>query len=445
VAALADPAWRSLCQSRDVTVLYIHGLNPYGFSHLRRTTHENVDLNRNFHDFSAPLPVNAAYREVQPLLIPQEWPPGADNQAAVESFLANHGAAAFQAAITRGQHEFPDGMFFGGTSACWSNLTVREVLRRHGQKAKRIAWIDIHTGLGPAAVGERIYAGRDDPTAVQRAREWWDGGGRTPVTSIYDGSSVSAFLTGMLFNAAYDQCPHVQYTGLALEFGTVPMQQTLQALRGEQWLLRNPLAPTEQAQQIRQQLKGAFYTDTDGWKEQVVRQSGGRRLGTEPAASDFEQAVENQAVDQFELNRHARRHLPASATSHDAGRLGPAMLAHMLHHAFHGTGDGIGAATGQCITGIGREFTYLAGGHVQTGGAGLERAQHDAVAGKDEAAQEAPPGVNRFHRDRRADHHHHQWPCRAPCQHSVPGANHRHPAVGAKAAGMVVAVGQPGL
>jgi hypothetical protein len=273
VAALADPAWRSLCQSRDVTVLYIHGLNPYGFSHLRRTTHENVDLNRNFHDFSAPLPVNAAYREVQPLLIPQEWPPGADNQAAVESFLANHGAAAFQAAITRGQHEFPDGMFFGGTSACWSNLTVREVLRRHGQKAKRIAWIDIHTGLGPAAVGERIYAGRDDPTAVQRAREWWDGGGRTPVTSIYDGSSVSAFLTGMLFNAAYDQCPHVQYTGLALEFGTVPMQQTLQALRGEQWLLRNPLAPTEQAQQIRQQLKGAFYTDTDGWKEQVVRQA----------------------------------------------------------------------------------------------------------------------------------------------------------------------------
>lgn len=273
VAALGDPAWRALCQARDVTVLYIHGLNPYGFSHLRRSTHENVDLNRNFHDFSAPLPVNAAYREVQPLLLPQEWPPGADNLAAIDRFLASHGAAAFQAAITRGQHEFPDGLFFGGTSACWSNLTVRRVLRSHGQQAARIGWIDIHTGLGPPGIGERIYAGRDDRDAVERARGWWDGGGRTPVTSIYDGSSVSAFLTGMMFNAAYDECPQAQYTGLALEFGTLPLAQTLQALRGEQWLLRNPQAPSQQAQQIRQQLRDAFYTDTDEWKKRVVPQA----------------------------------------------------------------------------------------------------------------------------------------------------------------------------
>ena len=59
VNALRDAAWRRAARDAGVAVLYIHALNPYGFSHIRRATHENVDLNRNFHDFSRPLPVEA--------------------------------------------------------------------------------------------------------------------------------------------------------------------------------------------------------------------------------------------------------------------------------------------------------------------------------------------------------------------------------------------------
>lgn len=273
VAALRDADWREHAKARGVAVLHLHGLNPYGFSHLRRTTHENVDLNRNFSDFSRPLPINDAYREVQPLLLPQEWPPTAANTAQIESYVASNGEAAFQAAITQGQHEFPDGLFFGGTEASWSNRMLREVLRTHGRRAARIAWIDIHTGLGPNGVGERIYAARDDSATLQRARQWWGGGGKTPVTSVYDGSSVSSFLTGMMFNAVYDECPQAEYTGMALEYGTVPVMQTLQSLRGEQWLERHPEAAPAVASHIRQQVRQAFYTDTDEWKEQVVAQA----------------------------------------------------------------------------------------------------------------------------------------------------------------------------
>lgn len=273
VAALRDAAWRRHARDRRVAVLYIHGLNPYGFSHLRRTTHENVDLNRNFNDFSRPLPVNDAFRDVQHLLIPQEWPPTAANASELGRYLASKGEAAYQAAITRGQHEFPDGLFFGGTEPSWSNKTLREVLRTHGRRAARIGWIDIHTGLGPSGVGERIYAAEDDADTLQRARKWWSGQGRTPVTSIYDGSSVSAFLTGMMFSAVYDECPQAEYTGMAIEYGTVPMMQTLQSLRAEQWLVRHPEAAPALAQQIRQQVKDSFYTDTDEWKEKVVAQA----------------------------------------------------------------------------------------------------------------------------------------------------------------------------
>jgi hypothetical protein len=82
VFATHDADWLAHARSRNVAVLYIHALNPYGFSHIRRATHENVDLNRNFQDFSKPLPVNEPYREIADLLIPSTWPPDAANTAA---------------------------------------------------------------------------------------------------------------------------------------------------------------------------------------------------------------------------------------------------------------------------------------------------------------------------------------------------------------------------
>lgn len=273
VAALRDAELRKYAAERGVAVLHIHALNPYGFSHIRRTTHENVDLNRNFHDFSQPLPVNAAYRELHPLLVPKQWPPTEENTRALGRYLQEHGEKAYQAAVTGGQHEFADGLFYGGSAPTWSNLAVREVLRTHGRRAGRIAWIDIHTGLGPSGVGERIYAGRDDAACIARAQQWWGGQGRTPVTSFYDGSSTSAKLTGLLFTSIYDECPQAEYTGMALEYGTVPVLETLHALRAEQWLHAHPEAPPALAGQIRQQVMDAFYTDTDTWREQVVRQA----------------------------------------------------------------------------------------------------------------------------------------------------------------------------
>lgn len=273
VTALRDGEFRRRAAEAGVAVLYVHALNPYGFSHFGRTTHENVDLNRNFHDFAKPLPVNEEYRELAEMLVPVQWPPSAAEMQKVMEYVGRHGVEHYQAVISRGQFEYDDGLFYGGRAPSWSNLTLREVLRTHGRRAGRIAWIDFHTGLGPSGIGERIFAGRDDAATLVRCRAWWDGGGRTPVTSIYDGSSTSAFLTGLMFNAVYEECPQAEYTGLALEYGTVPVLDTFVALSGEQWLRRHPEAPKPLADAIHRQMFAAFYTDTDAWREQVIAQA----------------------------------------------------------------------------------------------------------------------------------------------------------------------------
>ena len=105
------------------------------------------------------------------------------------------------------------------------------------------------------------------------ARAWWDGGGATPVTSIYDGSSTSAFLTGLMWTSIYDECPHAEYTGIAMEYGTVPVLDVMNAIRAEQWLNLHPETPADKAAQIKAQMLAAFYTDTDVWKGQIISQA----------------------------------------------------------------------------------------------------------------------------------------------------------------------------
>lgn len=268
-ALLQNAAWRAAARDAGVAVLYLHALNPYGFSWLRRVTQENVDLNRNFHDFSKPLPANPVYDEIAHLLVPPTWPPSAEITAQIQRFLAERGVAALQAAVSGGQHDHPQGLFYGGVNPTWSNVALRHVLQDHGAGVRRLGWIDLHTGLGPTGHGERIFACKDDAAALQRARAWWG----SEVTSIYDGSSSSAYLTGLMWSAVYDEIPQSEYTGIALEYGTVPLLQVIDALRADQWLENHPEAPAEQAAQIKRQIRDAFYVDTDTWKRQVVDQA----------------------------------------------------------------------------------------------------------------------------------------------------------------------------
>ncbi len=270
VSLLHDGTWHETLRASGVAVLYIHALNPYGFSWWRRTTQENVDLNRNFHDFSKPLPKNPRYDELAHLLVPAAWPPSADVNAAIARFMAKHGERGFQEAVSGGQYKYPEGLFFGGHNPTWSHVTLRHVLQEHGARCARLAWIDLHTGLGPNGHAELISACPDDDTAaLQRARQWWGKG----VTSLADGTSVSAPLQGLMWQAALQECPQAQYTGMAMEYGTVPMLDVMYALRADQWLENHPESDAGIARAIKSQVRDAFYTDTDAWKEQVLAQA----------------------------------------------------------------------------------------------------------------------------------------------------------------------------
>jgi predicted deacylase len=268
VAMLADDAFVANVERSGVALLLVHALNPFGFAHLSRTTEENVDLNRNFRDFSK-LPRNEAYLAIHDFIVPATWPPSAQNEARIGQYMAQHGASALQQAVSGGQCDRAEGLFFGGTRAAWSQSVIRDVLRRLGAPRQRLAWIDIHTGLGPSGHGEKIFAGPDDADMYSRAKAFWG----ADVTSIWEGTSTSAKVEGMLFYAALEECPGAEYTGIALEFGTQSYMDVINALRARQWLLNQRDADVAQRASILRQIRDAFYVDTDAWKAMVYGQA----------------------------------------------------------------------------------------------------------------------------------------------------------------------------
>lgn len=278
-AALIDSG-RFDCTAGDAAVILIHAINPYGFAWLRRTDEDNVDLNRNFVDHSRMLP-NPDYDEIHDWLVPQNWdgPSRADADARIEHYIETRGIRAFQAALTGGQYNHPDGLFYGGREAAWSNRIWREILRKHCSRSHRVFIVDIHTGLGPRGVGEAICV--SDEKGFRRAKEFfgedttWAGGK----------GSVSARIGGSLVHGACEELGPDRVTMIGLEFGTYPIPQTLDALRAETWLVARGDPASEQADSIKKSLRDAFYIDEPDWKRDVVKRFLGLVERLEPQLS----------------------------------------------------------------------------------------------------------------------------------------------------------------
>lgn len=254
-----------------LAVLLIHAINPYGFSWLRRVTHENIDLNRNWIDFDAPLPQNPGYDALAGHIVPASWTTEAQARSAeaLGGYAARHGMFALQQAVSGGQYRHPQGLFFGGLSPSWSRRTQTAIFGQYLSGAAKVGIIDYHTGLGPWGYGEQIVTDHPGSEGFARARAWYG----SAVTSPAGGTSTSAAITGDGLEAAPRLLPHAEVTGMAIEVGTLPLMEVLLALRADAWLHAHgdPMAP--EAAPIKAQVRAAFYGDADDWKGMVAGQS----------------------------------------------------------------------------------------------------------------------------------------------------------------------------
>ena len=251
----------------DTAVLLVHAINPYGFAWVRRVNEDNIDLNRNFVDHRKPRPDNPGYRALREAICPEEWTPESEgrNRARFLAYAGEHGAMALQAAITQGQYIDDEGVFYGGEAASWSNRTMRAILAPHADHVRKIAFIDLHTGLGPYGYGEIISNHMGDDPGGARVRDWYG----TEATSTDDGSSTSAVISGDTQIGLAESLPNAEATGITLEYGTLPLEDMLHAVRADNWVHVHGDLSSAQGKEIKAQIRAAFYPDKDDWKKMV--------------------------------------------------------------------------------------------------------------------------------------------------------------------------------
>ena len=248
----------------DTALLLVHALNPFGFSWLRRVNEDNIDVNRNYVDFTAP-PHNPGYEEVHPLLLPPNLSREAMGQVQgdLQALLAQLGPRAGAFAITGGQYTHADGIFYGGTALCWSNRTLGLIAQRHLQRAHTLCVLDHHTGLGPSGHTELICRHPVGSPALNLARQWWG----QDVTSPDAGESSSAVLGGNVRMALVDLCPRALVVAIAMEVGTQGHHQVVAALLADNWLHQRGTPRSALGEQVRQQMRQAFFDSSDNWQQ----------------------------------------------------------------------------------------------------------------------------------------------------------------------------------
>jgi len=257
----------------DLALLIVHAVNPYGSAWIRRTNEDNIDINRNFVDFSQPRPLNPGYDALAQDLVPADG--GEATLAAADARIAAyrdaHGEAALRLAISGGQYVHPTGMFYGGTAPCWSRRTMEAILDDfHLRERDMVATLDFHTGAGPFGYCEPIFAGDPAHPGCERMRRWIGPG----MTLQRDGKAATPPQQGLNSELWEKTCgANAAYIGF--EYGTLPGMEVLAALRAEYILNRqgrNDWHDSE-VQAIKTRLLDAFCPDSEEWREMVLLQA----------------------------------------------------------------------------------------------------------------------------------------------------------------------------
>jgi hypothetical protein len=257
----------------DVAILMIHLINPWGTAWMRRVNEDNIDLNRNYIDFTQPLPDNAAYAAIHDVYActDLDGPTRAKADARFDALLEEHGWAGLMAIVGAGQYQFPDGLFFGGHAPSWSNQTLRQIIATHLSSAEVAMTFDLHTGAGDyghpmlMTIVQSAYPALADAQALFGP---WLYTLITAANTLSD-TGVAATSTGYTSQALLDALPDVHLMPFVIECGTWPRSPMHVQLRADHWLHLHGDPLSEQGQGIKRGLLEQFYPDDSDWQELV--------------------------------------------------------------------------------------------------------------------------------------------------------------------------------
>lgn len=271
VNLLSQYDWTSL---GNTSVLFVHVLNPWGAAHLRRQNEDNVDVNRNFRRPADSVVENRYYDMLHPIIhVPDLFIGTKRNpkiEAKIATFRRKWGEAAFQSALFSGQNQHADGIGYCGLKPTWSNETIRSICEKYGAGRKRIALVDLHTGLGAFGHGALFYSQTRGGSELKLARDWFG----TDLIAVRDGQSLPYEVDGDMVRALPSLFSSSSTAvGAALEFGTFEVSKLMQPQIDDSWLISFGTVDSPIYKQVKQSLIKFFFPKSDRWQQLLCTRS----------------------------------------------------------------------------------------------------------------------------------------------------------------------------
>jgi hypothetical protein len=263
-------------------VVLVHALNPFGWTRLRRGNEDNVDLNRNClvrrskyrlrvapeSDYTG---CPALYARIDGLLNPRR-PPRRFEAVLPRALwaVARHGRPALRQAIAGGQHEYPQGLFFGGRGPSRTQRLLARHLPDWVGEASHILHLDVHTGLGPWG---RLQLLVNRPLITPAGRRLADAAGAWVLNVPSAGRGEGYYqVSGDVVTFCQALFPDRAYDAVCAEFGTYSAFKVLAALRTENqthhWCRTDDPATGRAKASIRE----AFAPADPDWRRAVIFQ-----------------------------------------------------------------------------------------------------------------------------------------------------------------------------
>jgi len=254
---------------KNIRLVLIHGMNPYGYAYLRRVNEDNVDLNRNFltgaHDYTgAPDGYHGLDGFLNPRSPPSRFEPF---KLKAQWNIRRMGLQALKEAVAGGQYEFPRGLFFGGKGPSRTAQIVQENCDSWVATSQHVVHLDLHTGLGPFGTYKLLLTERADSERLSWYAETF---GTECVESLAKSAGTAYRASGLFTQWMRTHFRTRDYRSVVAEFGTYDVIRVLGAIRAENRAHHYCSGSSPLYLAAKKELLECFCPASIPWRRQVV-------------------------------------------------------------------------------------------------------------------------------------------------------------------------------
>lgn len=241
--------------NENVGILFVHAINPYGLSHIRRENEDNIDLNRNFISFDKELPVNDTFSSFFNVLHIHNW----DKKES----LKDDEKELIKKTIALGQYSHPKGLFFGGHKLAWSNITFSHVLKNFAFLAEEVILLDLQAGYKNHDQLKVLCFHDVNSDNFSLSRELFSG-----ILQV----EPSSYIKGSLVDKVNSFLKNTKVLPLAIRNGDSELE-ALEILREDNWLYNYGDPKSDLGKEIKRSLKSTIYPNLEELRLSVLTKS----------------------------------------------------------------------------------------------------------------------------------------------------------------------------